>query len=379
MWEDTLENDPEAEEITANGQFPRIKKVIKEKLITKDELAGIEDLVIVGPIKDNGEVLFDAETEDTSIIPDDAIRVVRDCRMGNLWDFGSIENSRGGDHLVSYGVNVMVQATSLPILETASDGRVTPLRLWHWAMHVRKSEEHGWVLQQTVDYGGPDLDQWPKMFPGMEYIEIIKLEDKPEREIYEELVFRGRIWVWMRPDRFPLIVEEEEDLTETVTSPERRSSTDVSAAPLECLPIELLALIVKGLDVSSFLAFTQTSHHLRSSLMKLHILDALARGELWSRPGPGPASEGERDWWNAQTKKLEEQHPGQLGPGFDWRYLKRCYSNPSMMNRRRIWRCVEQIEQRVIEFEANPTIRSLSDISSDSSSISQEEEEEHGD
>jgi hypothetical protein len=85
--------------------------------------------------------------------------------------------------------------------------------------------------------------------------------------------------------------------------------------------------------------------------MKPVILDTVAREQRWSRPGQGPASQGERDWWKAQMDELEAENSEETGPGFDWRYLQRCYASPSMKNRRRIWGCVEQIERRVIEYE----------------------------
>jgi hypothetical protein len=117
------------------------------------------------------------------------------------------------------------------------------------------------------------------------------------------------------------------------------------------LPVELLTLIIQELDHDSFLALAQTSRLVRVLVMKPIILDALARQQLWTRPGRGPASKAERDWWEEQMKVLKESHPEELGPGFDWRYFKRCFSNPSMMNRRRIWYCAEQIEALVDAFE----------------------------
>jgi hypothetical protein len=114
----------------------------------------------------------------------------------------------------------------------------------------------------------------------------------------------------------------------------------------------MLTLLAKELDLQSFLALTQTSRVVRSLLMKPIILDAVARAQLWTRPGRGPASKNERDWWESQMKKLEEQDPEEAGPGFDWHYLMRCHSNPSMKNRRRIWGCVQQIERCILEFES---------------------------
>ena len=78
-------------------------------------------------------------------------------------------------------------------------------------------------------------------------------------------------------------------------------------------------------------------------------MDSVANRERWHWPGPGPACRDERVWWEKQLGKLKKEKPGIMGPGFWWRYLKRCYRNPSMMNRRRIWGCVKQIEASIEE------------------------------
>ena len=66
---------------------------------------------------------------DESTIPDDLIRVISHCRLGDTWNQVIIINPYGHINKVSSGVNIMVQTTSLPILEAATEGRVTPLRL----------------------------------------------------------------------------------------------------------------------------------------------------------------------------------------------------------------------------------------------------------
>jgi hypothetical protein len=136
---------------------------------------------------------------DTSAIPDEVVRLVSGCTMGEWWEFGSVDNPMGKSNLVSFGNNILVQTTSLSALEAASEGRVTTLRLWRWVMSI--GELHGYAMEPYIDYGGPDLEQCPDPFPGLEPREFINIESKSEEDIYVELVFRGRFWVWMRPDR----------------------------------------------------------------------------------------------------------------------------------------------------------------------------------
>jgi hypothetical protein len=133
------------------------------------------------------------------VIPEEVVRAVSGCKMGDYWDFGSIDNPMGKANLVSYGINMLVQTTSLSILEAASEGRVTTLRLWRWVMST--GQFRGYAMEEHIEYGGPDLEQFPNPFPGLEPREFIEIERKSEENIYVELVFRGRFWVWMRPDR----------------------------------------------------------------------------------------------------------------------------------------------------------------------------------
>ncbi|EGO20912.1 hypothetical protein SERLADRAFT_475298, partial [Serpula lacrymans var. lacrymans S7.9] len=102
-------------------------------LVDGDERRGQEDVTVIGAINEDGRPFFRIEDpverqEDVLRIPDSSIRVIPHCSMGEFWDF-----------------------TSLPILALATDGRVTPERLWRLAMHQGKS-----VSQR--DYGLPEID-----------------------------------------------------------------------------------------------------------------------------------------------------------------------------------------------------------------------------
>jgi len=140
---------------------------------------------------------------DTSVIPDAVVRVISHCKPAESWEFGFVTNPFGAENLVSFGVSTMVQTTSLSILEAASEGRVTPLRLWRWVMSA--GQHHGYAMESFIEYGGPDLEQFPAPFPGFRDEDIIRLfrsSTLTDDEILEELIYRGRFWVWMRPDRY---------------------------------------------------------------------------------------------------------------------------------------------------------------------------------
>jgi len=142
---------------------------------------------------------------------------------------------------------------------------------------------------------------------------------------------------------------------DTLTEPSADSSLECSFLSL---PVELLTLIVEDVDLPSFLALARTSRGVRAHVMRPYILDTVARGEFWFWPGRGSASQSERCWWDRKMKELKTNNPDELRTGYVWRYLNRCYDTPSMLNRRRIWGCVQRIEKRILEFEADPTPRS---------------------
>jgi hypothetical protein len=122
--------------------------------------------------------------------------------MGESWEFGYITNPMGEETLVSYGINIMVQTTSLSILEAASEGKVTPLRVWRWVMSV--GEHHGYAMEDFIEYNGPELEQFPQAFPRFYFEEpsmITKLLELSEEQMLNRLIYEGGFWAWMRPDR----------------------------------------------------------------------------------------------------------------------------------------------------------------------------------
>lgn len=104
------------------------------------------------------------------------------------------------DNLVSFGINFMVQTTSLAILEAASEGLLTPLRVWRWVTIAGKNR--GYAMEDWIKYDGPTIEQYSEPLHGLADEELPGLEDKSDKEIWEALIFRGRFWVWMRPDRY---------------------------------------------------------------------------------------------------------------------------------------------------------------------------------
>jgi len=124
--------------------------------------------------------------------------------MGDLWDYGFIKNPIGNGHLRVDGLNIMVQTTSLSILESASEGRITPLNVWHWVVLLRRYQ-CGPTRECFINYSGPEATPVFTAFPGLSSEAIFKMYESrdsiSDEEILVKLIYEGRFWLWMRPDR----------------------------------------------------------------------------------------------------------------------------------------------------------------------------------
>lgn len=89
-------------------------------------------------------------------LPDSSLRIIPRCRMGDYWSHGFIAapepNLERIHYLVSFSAIIMAQAASLNILSLATQGRVSPKRLWRLVMHQGFSEGHDAYGLYHVNY-----------------------------------------------------------------------------------------------------------------------------------------------------------------------------------------------------------------------------------
>ena len=166
-------------------------------------------LIVLGPINDYATFgAINKVTRDEALsIPDSSLRVISHCRMGEYWDFGFLGHQ---DHpeifLVSYGTNVMVQTASLHILSLATDGRMTPHRVWRLAIRQRYTMSNDSYGLVGINYGEIQItwgySEYPLLVPGLSLDAIVKLESLGDVELVKRAIIDdGKFWVWMRPDR----------------------------------------------------------------------------------------------------------------------------------------------------------------------------------
>ena len=114
-------------------------------------------------------------------------------------------NPKNTTYKVSSGSNVMIQSASLPILSLATNGRMTPERLWRLVMcRGLFDRRHDFIVEGDIDYGNIQyfIEQHPSPAPGFSTDEFLALESLGDVEkIKRSIILRGMFWLWMRPDR----------------------------------------------------------------------------------------------------------------------------------------------------------------------------------
>jgi hypothetical protein len=132
------------------------------------------------------------------------------------WDEESVESSDGIIYQISQGRDILVTSTALAILSLATDGRMTPQRLWRMAMKQGRFDSGYWRSFQNIDYYGEIYDgrdtHLPIATPGYSPITwidpdhdevLFKLEQSGNIEvILQKIIWEGKYWVWMSPDRY---------------------------------------------------------------------------------------------------------------------------------------------------------------------------------
>jgi hypothetical protein len=254
------------------------------------------------------------------------------------------------------GKDIMVTHEALDILSLATNGRMTPARVWRMAMHQGKPL--CWEFEQ-INYGPVEEYQgifWADLTPGFNNIAprfsgMVRLgceglkKKLPELELLNDvelirqaIIWEGKFWVWMAPHEFPL--SELPHDNSIIPGVLNRPTYFCAPSKFEQLPSEIFVDIASRCTLSSLLSLVSTSHHIRfTHLAFLSDRDILARA--WIRMSA--------PWYevNFPTKPPNQRSDWRLWMG--WSYLTRCLSSPSMRNRRRIWDIAEQLERRANE------------------------------
>ncbi|KIJ66632.1 hypothetical protein HYDPIDRAFT_86561 [Hydnomerulius pinastri MD-312] len=205
--------DEEDEDYDGHGTLGTLLKSTLIALADAHELASQNDLTVIGPIHPSGEPFSDNGSADAPggpsaaiarLNPQQDIRSISHCVMGEYWDFGSISAPPESDiiYLVSFGFCIMVQTYALDIMNVATHGRMTPLRVWKLAMQQGFLAPHNECGFKDVDYGEIELarEQFPLPVWLSKY-QLKKVEELDDIELKQLVVHDGKFWIWMAPDR----------------------------------------------------------------------------------------------------------------------------------------------------------------------------------
>ncbi|KAN0083962.1 hypothetical protein V8E55_007466 [Tylopilus felleus] len=253
---------------------------------------------------------------------------------------GPSSNKQDWTYLVSFGCAVMMQTYALDILALATQGRMTPSRLWHLAM------------QQGFEEAGHPycIEGFPNALPGFTSDELEDLEKIGDIEVLQQrLVHEGFFWLWMAPDRFPVSPTNLEAPLPVLPEIQPGGNRTV----IEGLPLEILIHIISSLPLVSLLSLASASQSLRTGILGN---DYLACVWLYNKAPwwiPVPTQTPRKDdslttepltylasRWSVQIPTTVS-FPASLG----WAYIRRCVRSGSMRNRRRIWNAALDIER----------------------------------
>jgi hypothetical protein len=131
------------------------------------------------------------------------------------WDEECVKSSDGTIYQISQGRDILVTSTALAILSLATDGRMTPQRIWRMAMKQGRFDSGYWRSFRKIDYYGEIYDgrdiHHPIATPGYyratwinpESEVAFKLEQSGDiKVILQKIIWEGKYWVWMSPDRY---------------------------------------------------------------------------------------------------------------------------------------------------------------------------------
>ncbi|KAJ7670326.1 hypothetical protein B0H17DRAFT_1086032 [Mycena rosella] len=173
--------------------------------------------------------------------------------------------------------------------------------------------------------------------------QLLTSKDKSAAEIWEDAwMGRGNMWVFVRPDRFPI---SEAFAFKPATF--AASEASKSAPSLDSLPLDIYREISAYMPPSGLLVLTAINKYLRAVLAPQ--MDSLFfRHIVANEPHLLPAEEvvcyrgsEEFDWWDENWRKggLDTDDP------IPWMaYAKACVSSRSMRNRKRLWDIVGRME-----------------------------------
>lgn len=186
----TADSEVQPKDVTAIGQSIRYITLIPWLIF-----------IFAGTLKDHRNPLQwggAALNSDTLHLPDSSLRVIPHCTTVGHGGWGvSVISAPNPEDIIQLvcGETIMAQTTSLVILSLATEGRVSPKRLWRLVVHQELSRP---VLR--------DFSPWSLRIPrssiqGLSYRQVIALRSLGDIELIKNtIIHEGKFWMSMRTD-----------------------------------------------------------------------------------------------------------------------------------------------------------------------------------
>ncbi|KAF8805196.1 hypothetical protein BYT27DRAFT_6670582 [Phlegmacium glaucopus] len=263
--------------------------------------------------------------------------------------------------------SVIIMYTAYLIVKQASP-RLKPYMIYHLVVYPTELYDGyirgidygpaGGIQDQSANWlgicGVEGYDEQEKEWQGM-----LTQEGKTDEEIlYDAWRGRGNMWVFVRPDRFPIAETLAANPLLVVSGHSNAGMNPHRSSALDALPLDILIFICQRLPVKSTHMLLCTNRGLRrqilphANMIAYHQIITYERHLLPAGPFELRDSKHGReevDWWDAEWSKggiRKEEFQVNI-PWFIYR--RECSKSLSMWNRRRIWGIAQQLERLAID------------------------------
>ncbi|KAF8806785.1 hypothetical protein BYT27DRAFT_7140189 [Phlegmacium glaucopus] len=339
-------------------------------LYSQEDVDSSSNFVLFCPYerRANGTIFF-LDTFDfprSEEIMESTIMEVFNVIPGDNPDLGDFRNE-DYDFSLCYSSTVIIMYTAYLIVKQASP-RLRPYMIYHLVFYPNRSYK-GFI--SGIDYGPTagiqeQYANWLGISGVRDYDEQVKdwqrmltQKGKSDEEIlYDAWRGHGNMWIFVRPDRFPIAETLAANPLLVVSGHSSVRMNPHRSSGFDALPLDILILICQWLPVKSIHTLLCTNGYLRSqilphvNMMAYQQIITLERHLLPAGPfelGDRKHGREEVDRWDAEWSKggiRREEFQVKI-PWFIYR--RECSKSMSMWNRWRIWGIAEQLERLAID------------------------------
>ncbi|KAH7102772.1 hypothetical protein BKA62DRAFT_617163 [Auriculariales sp. MPI-PUGE-AT-0066] len=301
------------------------------------------------------------EAERLAAIDPSTIRLIANLVPGNLHDYGFLESKDTSDGRGPFTIDALVypfgHAKCFLLLEAWVPPLMHPVGNFWATMRAQngiftrevQGVDYGDIQNAMLQYAWPfwnyDFeDEYPSNTDlPPKILSAVLRENVDEREVHDYWLGRGQMYVWKRPDLFP-VDEAYASIRPLYVRDNEISSTTPQKASLTGVSAEIILSVARYLTMREALGLLLLNYSLRSKLLPL--VDALAKEQL---PGWAFPTEHEQPSWNQLVSTAATDSSSVYtvdGVHFPWlSYARACAHSPSMQNRRRIHGICQQIRK----------------------------------